>query len=109
MFRITDVLILGTEYSIVDEDDNIINVLQIIQNNDILDAAMGDYDESEFTGISQYLEQSVSMLSGFDQVDPYRVYWYATSEEEVVISDIIEYAIQHGYNKIILEYLEPLN
>jgi hypothetical protein len=32
--------------------------------------------------------------------------WYATPDEEVVLSEIIEYAIKNGYDRIILEHLE---
>lgn len=108
MYRITDVSSLGTEYSITDSTGKIIKTIQVIQYTDILEATFGEYT-GNFSGITQYLEQAKLVLSGCDKIDPYRVFWYATDQEEVILADLVEYAIVHDYDKIILEYLEELD
>lgn len=107
MYKITNVETLGQDYTVADSDGNIINVVQIIPYTEILDAALGEYNES-FGSYSTYLERSIEVLEGFDCVDPTRVLWYATSDEEVVLTEIIQYAINSGYDRIILEHLDEL-
>lgn len=104
--HITDIQTLGTDYTVVDKKGDIIKNIQIIPHNEILDAALGPYSQEEFGNFSTYLERSIEVLSGFDNIDPTKVLWIATEEEEVVLSDIVEYAIKHGYDKIIVELLE---
>lgn len=107
MFKITDITSLGTEYTIADPNGTVITTIQVVPFTEILSAALGPYNE-EFGGFKPYLEKSIAVLSGFDEIDPNRVLWYATSDDEVALTEIIEYAIKHGYEKIILEHLEDL-
>jgi hypothetical protein len=104
MIKITDIQTLGTDYTVADTQGNIIRTIQVIPHTEILDAALGPYDPEQET-FTQYLENSIAVLIGFEEVDPYRIYWYATHDEEVVLADLIEYAVKHGYDKIILEHL----
>lgn len=107
MFKITNIESLGTDYTVTDEAGNVIKVMQVIPHTEILDAALGAFTV-DFGTISSYLEKSIAVLSGTEEVDPYKVLWYATSDEEVVLSEIIEFAIQNGYDKIILEHLAEI-
>jgi hypothetical protein len=106
MFKITDLLSLGTEYTVADQKGNVLNSIQVIPQTEILEAALGEYTD-EFGSISSYLERSIAVLSGFENIDPGKVLWYATEDEEVILADIIEYAVNNGYDKIILEHLAP--
>jgi len=106
MFKITDLLSLGTEYTVADTKGNILDSIQVIPHTEILEAALGPYTD-DFGGYANYLEKSIAVLSGFDEIDYSKVYWYATEDEEVILADIIEYAVKNGYDKIILEHLEP--
>lgn len=108
MFNITDIQTLGSDYNVSDSKGNIISVIQVIPVSEIYEAALGPYNEDQFGSFEEYVKLSIATLSGFDEIDPYRVYWFATTEEEVAISDLIEYAIKHGYNRIIMEHLEEL-
>lgn len=102
-----DIQSLGTEYTVMDKLGNVIKLIQIIPHNEILDAALGPYTD-EFDSYASYLSKSLSVLSGFDNVDSNHVLWYSTVESEISLTDIIEYAIKYGYDKVILEQLEPL-
>lgn len=104
----TNVESLGTEYTVTAPDGTILKTIQVIPYSEILDAALGRYTD-QFASMSDYLEQSISVLSGFESVDTHRVLWYATSDEEVVLAELIEFAISNGYDKIILEHLEYLD
>ena len=106
---ITDIQTLGTDYTVVNKKGDIIKNIQIIPHTEILEAAMGPYSEEEFGDFSTYLEKSIGVLSGFDDIDPNRVLWLASEETDVVLSDVVEYAIKHGYDKVILELLEETN
>jgi len=105
MFKITNVESLGNDYTITDQNGKLIKTIQVVTHTDILNAALGTFTE-EFGSVSSYLEKSIQVLEGFDKVDPNKILWYATYDEEVILSDVIEYAIQNGYDKIILEHLE---
>lgn len=105
MYNTTDILSLGTEYTVADQNGNIIKTIQVIPHSDILNAAIGMYT-FEHGSYSDYLEKSISSLTGFEDMDPNKVLWYSTPDEEIVLSDIIEYAVNNGYDKIILEHLE---
>jgi len=106
MYRITHVESLGTDYTVADSNGKIINTIQVIPHSEILDAALGKFTLEKFDTISSYLEKSIAVLEGTEAIDPTRVLWYATTEEEVVLAEIIEYAVKYGYDKIILEHLE---
>lgn len=106
MIKITDIQTLGTDYTVADQKGNVIRTVQVIPHTEILDTALGVYDETVHGSYSQYLENSIAMLFGFEEVSPYKIYWFSTYDEEVVLADLIEYAIKNGYDKIILEHLE---
>jgi hypothetical protein len=107
MFKITNIDSLGAEYTVTDQEGNIIKKIQVVTHTDILDAALGKLTP-DFGTIKDYLEKSIATLSGTDTIDPYNVLWHATSAEEVILSEVIEYAVQNGYDKIVLEHLEDL-
>lgn len=107
MYKITNIDSLGTDYTVADQNGDIIKIIQIIPHTEILDAALGEFSES-FESMSAYLEESISVLSGFDIIDPHKVLWYSSTDEDVILSDIIEYAVEHDYDTVILEYLEDL-
>lgn len=107
MFNITDILSLGSAYTVADQAGNIINTIQVIPMTELLEAAVGPYTD-DFGNFQTYIDRSIETLSGYDEIDPYRVLWFATSEDEVALSEIIEYAVKNGYDRIILEHLEEL-
>jgi len=110
MFKITNVSQLGTDYTVADRKGNIIKSIQVINHYDIFEAALGEYTE-DFDSYKIYLKQSVSKLSGFEDLDPTKVLWHSYSEELNLesLTKIIEYAVKHGYDKIILEYMLELD
>ena len=108
MFKITDITSLGTDYTIADPSGTIITTIQVIPFAEILSATLGPYTD-DFGSYSSYLEKCIAVLSGFDDIDPLSVLWYTTSDDEVALSDIIEYAVKHDYDRIILEHLEELD
>jgi hypothetical protein len=108
MYKTTNIESLGSEYTIADSKGNIVNTIQVVTHTDIQEAALGEYSPVKFISYNDYLEKSIEVLTGFDAVDPRRVLWYATPEEEIVLSEIIEYAVKHGYDRVILEHLDNL-
>lgn len=106
MYKITDVQTLGAEYTVVDKHGNVIDKVQVMSQDDILEATMGLYSEEQHGSFSEYLEKSRQLLSNYDSIDQHRILWYSTTDHEVKIATIVEYAIHNGYNKIILEYIE---
>lgn len=108
MYKITDILSLGTDYTVADRNGNVIKTVQVVTAQEILDAALGPYSEDIFESYSSYLEKSVKVLSGFEEINPLSVLWYATKDEEVALSSIIEFAIKHNYDRIILEHIDEL-
>jgi len=107
MYKITDITSLGTDYTVADPEGTVIAKIQVIPYTEILTATLGPYT-NDFDNYSTYIEKCIEVLSGFEDLDPTRVLWYATSDDEVALSDIIEYAIKHDYDKIILEHLDKL-
>lgn len=110
MFKITNITMLGTDYTVANSNGEIIKTIQVITHTDILNASLGKYEEA-LGSVQQYMEKSIALLCGFNDIDPnpYKTLWYATPDEEVVLSEIIEYAIKNGYDRIILEHLEELD
>jgi hypothetical protein len=104
MYKMTDILSLGTEYTIADPKGNYIGKIQIIAFDDILSATQGSYTP-EMGSYQKYIDDSIAVLSGLEEVDANKILWYATLKSEVVLSDVIEYAMNNGYNRIILEHL----
>ncbi len=107
MYKITNIETLGTDYTVANQDGKIIKHIQVINHTEILEAALGPYTES-FGSISSYLEKSIAVLEGFDDIDPNTVYWHSTEDNEIALSDVIEYAVKHGYDTIITEHLNPV-
>lgn len=108
MFKITDVHTLGTEYTVVNKAGTVIDKIQIVTGDQILEAAIGEYDEEKHGSYEEYLTNSVKLLSNYDDIDPTKVLWYSSSDENIALYDVIEFAITNGYNKVILEELMEL-
>jgi hypothetical protein len=106
MDNVTDIQSLGTLYTLADRKGNIKGQIQVIPQHEILDSSIGPYDSLVHGSYDEYLAESLLDFSGFEDVDPLKVLWYPTYDDEVVLSEILEYAVKHGYNKIILEYLD---
>ena len=107
MYKMTNLSQLGSEFTVSDQNGTAIGKIQVIPHSEILEAALGPITD-DFASISSYLNKSIAVLEGFDAVDPYSVLWYATEDEEIILADLIEYAVNNGYNKIILEHLDPI-
>jgi len=107
MYKITDITSLGTDYTVADTEGTVITTIQVISFTELLSATLGPYTDM-FGNYATYIEKCKAVLSGMDEIDPNRVYWFATTEDEVALSEIIEYAVKHDYDKIILEHLEEL-
>lgn len=108
MFKITNIESLGNNYTITDQVGNLIKTIQVVTHNDVLNASLGKFTPA-FSSVAAYLEKSIAVLEGYEEVDPNKVLWYATYDEEIILSDVIEYAVQNDYDKIILEHLEDLD
>lgn len=107
MYKITDILTLGTAYTVSDQNGNVVKTIQVIPQADILSAALGSYTD-DFGSMQTYIDKSIEVLSGFDEIDPNKILWYSTTDEEVVLSELLEYAVRNDYDKIILEYIEEI-
>ena len=107
MYNITDIATLGTDYTIADAAGTVVGNIQIIPFTDLLSATIGPYTE-DIGDYTSYIEKCKEVLTGIDKVNPHSILWYTTSEEEVDLYEVIEYAIKHNYDKIILEHLEEL-
>ena len=107
MYNITNIRSLGTDYTVADLDGEFIRKIQIITHTEILDAALGEYDAESFGSFDEYLAKSITVLDGFDDHGMTKTLWHATTDEEVILSDVIQYAINYDYERIILEHLEP--
>src|SRR5271166_3504029 len=108
MFKITNIELLGTDYTVADSKGTVIKTIQIVPATEILESALGEYNTKDFTSYSEYIDKSIATLTGFEKVDPTKTLWFATSDDEVVLAELIEYAVKNGYDKIILEHLEFL-
>ena len=106
MYKITNIEQLGTDYTVADRSGNILKTIQVIPHDEILEAALGPWKEGE--SISEYLKRSVAVLEGFDVLEPHTTLWFATDDSNLKLTTVFEYAIKHGYDRIILEYLEPV-
>lgn len=107
MYKITNIDSLGTTYTVQDQATRrTIKNIQVIPHTEILEAALGPLT-ADFDSIQSYLDKSISVLEGFEEVDLYTTLWYSSTDGEVILQELFEYAIQHGYDRIILESLEP--
>lgn len=102
----TNVRTLGTEYTVTDPSGSTAKTIRIIPQSDILDAAIGKLEESDFDNYADYIEKSLAELTGFEGIDPNKIYWHATYSGTVVLANVIEYAYKNGYDIVILERLE---
>ncbi len=105
MYKHINIEELGTDYTVADADGKILDTIQVIPQTEILEAALGPYTE-DFGSYEDYLKASIDSITGYEGVDPLKVLWYVTYTGEVTLSEVIQYAIQHGYDKVILEDLE---
>ena len=105
MYKITHIESLGTDYTVANKEGKILTNIQIIQHTEILEAALGEYNPDKFDNISDYMAKSIAVLEGNEDIDPLSIGWYASSEEEVSISNIVEFAIKNKYKIIIIENL----
>lgn len=97
---------LGTEYNIVDPDGELIRKIKIIQQQDILSCAVGEYSKSMYQEPNEYVRQSVKRLTGFAK-SPLDVYWHKTTPEEYELMEVVEICIQQKYNYAIIEIVNP--
>lgn len=109
MYKITDIQTLGTDYTVADSKGHVIKTIQVVTLNEILDAALGPFSEDIFDNFGNYLEKSIAVLSGFDNASYLKTLVYSSFDEDVVIYDIIEYAVKQGYDRVILEHLEDID
>lgn len=106
MFQITNLNTLGTEYTILDNNAAITKTIRIISQEDILEAALGRYQVSEYKDYHEYMNLSLMYLEGFVE-DPLAVSWYATKEEDFDLHDAVTTAIRDGNSIVIMEILDP--
>lgn len=106
MYKITNIGTLGTNYSVADKNGKLIKHIQVIPHTEILDAALGVYDEATHD-LASYMEKSVALLEGNEDISHYDVYWYATEKENIDLTEVIDHAIKHRYDIVIIEHLEP--
>ena len=107
MYKITNIETLGTEYTVATKEGEIIRNIQIIPYTEILEAALGACNET-FSNLSDYIQKSLAVLAGNENIDPYSIYWHSTEEDELPLDEIIEHAIKYDYNIVILEHLDPV-
>lgn len=106
MYKITNIETLGTDYTVANQEGKILKNIRIIEHTEILEAAMGEYAGGSIT---EYLDKSIALLEGNEDLNPYSVYWHSTEGDEVVLAEVIEHAVKHGYDTVILEHLDPLD
>jgi len=110
MFKITNTRQLGTIYTITDSNGDPLDTIQVINSEEILNAALGAYDDT-FLNYSDYLTQSIECLSGFDENALYRTLWWTRPavgssvgfDYDLDLAQSIEHAIRYGYDAIIIE------
>ena len=106
MYKITNIETLGTEYTVANKEGKFLKNIRIIPHTEILDAALGPLNES-FNGLSDYINQSIAVLAGNEDVNLHNIYWHAVEAEEPTLEEVIEYAIKHNYSIVITEQIEP--
>lgn len=108
MANVIDLNSLGTEYHISDAEGTISKVIRIFMLDDILSAGVGQfsYNKHDF---NSYLKDSIDSFTGFDPCSITNILWYSSFDNEVYISEILEYAIINDYDKVIIEYLEDID
>ncbi len=102
MFRITNIESLGTEYTISDAVGNVIKTIHVIPYDEILEASGGAYTDGK---ISAYIQNAKSLLEGTEEISRHRVMWFATKSDEMVLSELVQKALEGGYDIIVLEHL----
>lgn len=104
MHKIINIQDLGTDYTVTTPSGKIIDTIKVIPYTDLMDAF--GYFDPDLDTYTSYMTTSIAKITGNKDIDPYSVLWYTTTEEEVVLSTLIEFSVKHGYNTVILEYLE---
>lgn len=107
MHKITNIDELGTVYTVTDRNGKILQSIQVITHDEILEAALGPWEEGD--SITEYLKNSTAVLDGFDALELHTTLWFATDDESCKLTSVFEYAIKHGYDRVILEFLEPVD
>lgn len=103
MYKITNIDSIGTEYSVADKSGEILQSVQLIPQDELLLTAIGAWEEG--TSIHEYLEKSIALLEGFEEIEPYTTSWY-TYTGMFDITETVLYAVKHGYTRLIIEQLE---
>lgn len=108
MAKTIDINTLGTEYIISDPEGTVVKTIRIFLMDDILDAGIGAFIPTS-DNMSEYLEKSIKAFTGFDGDSSTKVLWYSTFDSEVSIQEVLEYAIIHDYDKVVLEHLDDFD
>lgn len=95
---------LGTSYKIVDKEGSAAKVVRIVNADDILSAALGEYSDIIYLNFEDYLKQSNEMVTGFNQ-DPLKVYWHTCTKFDYKLTDIIEVCVTEDYEVAIIEII----
>lgn len=103
--QLVDIATLGTAYNIIDNDGKLVKVIKLINQEDILAAALGPYNEHSYDSMQDYIDGSLERLCGFPK-DPAVIFWHTTTEEEFELLDLIDGCVANGYEYIILEMVE---
>lgn len=103
MYKITNIDSIGTEYSVADKSGEILQSVQLIPQDELLLTAIGAWEEG--TSINEYLEKSIALLEGFEEIEPYTTGWYMYAGM-LDISEAVIHAVKHGYTRLIIEQLE---
>lgn len=100
-----DLNTIGTDYNIIDKKGQLIKMIKLVQYEDILAHALGEYSEEFYDSYEEYISLSKAKFSGYPE-DPFDVLWYTTTEKDYSIMDIADKAISRNASFVIVEYLE---
>ena len=108
MHKITNVDTLGDIYTVVNKTGQIMKRMRIIPYEDIQDVIPEVQDEvfGNNEAIESYIKEASASLTRDVNIDLEKIYWHTTSEHEIMLSAIIEYAFVNGYDKIVLEHID---
>ena len=59
MYKITDVLSLGEDYTVSDSEGNILSKIQVIPLTELMSASLGPYTE-DFGSVESYLNKTIA-------------------------------------------------
>lgn len=103
MHSVTDINTLGTTYKIVNRDGDEMKQVRVIWMDELLSAAVGEYNEDDFRGFDDYLEQSVSRLENFGK--EWQLSWYTATEQEFDLHDAMQMVVDEGNDYIVVEII----